>query len=243
MSPKASEPNLLRQDDVYRVLRLFLVCATSLSQQVFPLLTNKLAVLGIRQPRLTAAKKHNACGSQDDQAGEQGQHAEADELTVGDEDPGGVDCLLQGDFEQVSLRGSEKLVEGVSRERVVLRSQRQHSVVQRPGTNWLRLGLQPVLQGTCGASKPFLANTPEGSIRLTNACAPVGARPAGTGREAGGVITSKTSEVVRTDTCEGQAVVCTVASVEAGVRLAAVNADFTEVSRKSRGTQAGRVSC
>lgn len=69
--PKAGESNLLRQDDVYRVFRLFLARAASFSQQVLPLLPDKLAVLGIRQPRLTAAKKHNACSAQDDQAGEQ----------------------------------------------------------------------------------------------------------------------------------------------------------------------------
>lgn len=155
---------------------------------------------------------------------------------MGDKDAGGVDCLLQGDLEQVSLRRSEELVEGVSREGVVLRSQRKHSVVHGPGADWLGPGFWPVLQGTCGTCKPFLANAPEGSIRLTNTRAPVGARPAGAGRQAGGVITSETSEAVRTDTCEGQAVVCTVATVETGVRLAAVNADLTEVSRKSRGT-------
>ncbi|KAG7224167.1 hypothetical protein INR49_019902 [Caranx melampygus] len=65
---------------------------------VLPLLPNKLAVLGISQPCLTAAKKHNACGAQDDQAGEQGQYAKTDELTLGDEDTGGVDSLLQGDL-------------------------------------------------------------------------------------------------------------------------------------------------
>lgn len=69
--PKAGESNLLWQDDVYRVFRLFLACAASFSQQVLPLLPDKLAVLDIRQPRLTAAKKHNACSAQDDQAGEQ----------------------------------------------------------------------------------------------------------------------------------------------------------------------------
>lgn len=94
MSPKACESNLLRQDDVYRVLRLLLARAACLSQQVFSLLSNKLAILGISQPGLATAKKHNACGAQDDQAGKQGQHAEADELTVGDQDAGGVDGLL-----------------------------------------------------------------------------------------------------------------------------------------------------
>lgn len=88
MSPKAGESNFLRQDDVYRVLRLILARAASFPQQVFPLLSNKLAVPGISQPCLAAAKKHNACGAQDDQAGEQRQHAEADQLTVGDEDAG-----------------------------------------------------------------------------------------------------------------------------------------------------------
>lgn len=115
-------------------------------------------------------------------------------------------------------------------------------MIHRPGADRLGPGLWPVLQGTCGTCKPFLANAPEGSIRLTNTRAPVGARPSGAGREAVGVITSETTEAVRTDACEGQAVACTVATIEAGVRLTAVNADLTKVSRKSRGTQTGRVS-
>lgn len=98
MSPKAGESNLLGQDDVYGVLRLFLVSGAGLSQQVFPLLPNKLAILGISQPCLTATKKHNACGAQDNQAGEQGQYAKTDQLTLGDEDTRGVDGLLQGDL-------------------------------------------------------------------------------------------------------------------------------------------------
>lgn len=200
------------------------------------MLPNKLAVLGISQPCLTAAKKHNACGAQDDQAGEQGKYAKADKLTVGDEDAGGVDGLLQGDLEQVSFRRSEELVEGVSGEGVMLWGQRKHSVICRPGAYRLGLGLRSVLQGTCGTCKPFLANTPEGSIRLADTRAPVSAGPSRTGRQAGGVVTSETSEAVRTGTREGQAVICAVPTVEAGVRLAAVNADLTEVSRKSRGT-------
>ena len=241
MSPKAGESYLFRQDDVYWVLRLFLARPAALSQQVFPLLPDELAVLGISQPRLAAAKKHDSRGAQDDQAGEQGEHAEANELPVGDEDAGGVHRLLQGDLEQVPVRRPEKLVEGVSREGVVLRSQGKHSVVHRPGTDRLGPGFGPVLQGTCGTCKPLLANAPECSIRLTNTHAPVGAGPAGAGREAAGVITSETGEAVRTDACEGQAVARAVASVEAGVRLAAVNADLAEVSRKPRRTQTCRV--
>lgn len=236
MSPKAGESNLFRQDDVYWVLRLFLAAASCLSQQVLPLLPNKLAVFGIGKPRLAAAKEHNACCAQNDQAGEQGQHAKADELTVGDEDAVGVDRLLQGDLEQVSLGRSEKLVEGVSRERVVLGSQCKYPVIHRPGADRLGPGLRPVLQGTCGTCKPFLANAPEGSIRLTETRAPVGARPCGAGRGAVGVVTSETSEAVRTDARKGQTVACTVATIEAGVRLTAVSADLTKVSRKSRGT-------
>lgn len=225
------------------MLRLLLARAAGVSQQVFPLLPNKLAVLGISQPRLTAAKKHNACSAQDDHACEQGQHAEADELTVGDEDARGVDRLLKGDLQQVSLGRSEELVEGVSREGVVLRSQSKHSVVHRPGTDRLGPGLRSVLERTRGTCKPFLANAPEGSIRLTDTRAPVGAGPASAGRQADGVVTGETGEAERTDAREGQAVVCTVATVEAGVRLAAVNADLTEVSGKSRGTQTGGVTC
>lgn len=234
MSPKAGESNLLRQDDIYRVLQLFLACAAGFSQQVFPLLPNKLAVLGVSQPRLAAAKKHNTCGAQDDEAGEQGQHAKTDKLTVGDKDARRMDCLLQGNLEQISLRWSEELVEGVSRERVMLWSEREHSVVHRPGTDRPGPGLRSILQGTYGTCKPFLANAPESSIRLTNTRAPVGTGLPGTGRERGGVITSETCEAVRTDTCEGQAVVCTVATIEAGVRLTAVDNDLTEVSGKSR---------
>lgn len=155
---------------------------------------------------------------------------------MGDKDAMRVDCLLQGDLEQVSLRRSEKLVEGVSRERVVLGSQCKYSVIRRPGADWLGPGLRPVLQGTCGTCKPFLANALEGSIRLTKTRAPVGTRPSGTGRGAAGVVTSETGEAVRTDACKGQAMACAVATIEAGVRLTAVNADLTEVSRKSRGT-------
>lgn len=230
MSPKAGEPNLLRQDDVYGVARLILAHSAGLSQQVFPLLPNKLAVLGVSQPRLAAAKKHDTCGAKDDQAGEQGQHAKTDKLTVCDEDARGVDRLLQGNLEQISLRGSEQLVEGVSRERVMLRSQREHSVIHRPGTGLLGLGLRSVLQGTFGTREPFLANTPERPIRLIDTSAAVGAGLAGAGREAGGVVTSETSETTRTGAREGQAVARTVATVEAGVGLAAVNTDLTDVS-------------
>lgn len=180
MSPKAGESNLLRQDDIYRVLRLLLAHPSCFSEQVFPLLSNKLAVLGIGQPRLTAAKKNNARSSKYDQAGEQGQHAEADELTVGDEEAGGVHSLLQGDLEEVSLRRSKELVKGVSRERVVLRSQSKQPVVHGPGADWFGPCFWSVLQRTCGTCKPFLANTAEGSIWLTNTHALVGAGPAST---------------------------------------------------------------
>lgn len=137
--------------------------------------------------------------------------------------------LLQGDLEQVSLGWSKQFVECMSREGVVLWSQSKHSV-HRLGSS--RLGSVPwsVLQGACGTCKPFLANTPEGSIRLTDTGALVGTGPAGAGREAGGVITSETREAMWTDTCESQAMICTVAAIEARVRPAAVNTDLTEVS-------------
>lgn len=236
MSPKAGESNLLRQNDVYRVLRLVLACAAGFSQQVFPLLSNKLAVLGICQPRLAAAEKNDARCTQDDQAGEQSQQAEADQLTVGDEDAGGVHGLLQGDLEEVSLWRSEELVEGVSREGVVLRSQGKQSVVHGPGTDRLGSGFWSVLQGTGGTCKPFLADALEGAIGLPNTHALVGTGPAGAWRQASGVVTSESCEAVWTGTHEGQPVVCAVATIEAGVRQAAVNVDLTEVSRKSRGT-------
>lgn len=76
------------------MLLLFLAVAACLSQQVFPLLPNKLAVLGISQPCFAAAKKHDACGTQDHQAGEKGQHTKAEELTVGDQDARGMNRLL-----------------------------------------------------------------------------------------------------------------------------------------------------
>lgn len=224
MSPLAGESNLFRQDDIYRVLCLFLSHASCLSQQVFPLLSNQLAVLGISQPRLAAAKKHNAHSAQDDQAGEQGQHAKADKLTMGDDDALGVDRLLQGDLQQVPLRLSEELVEGVSGDRIVLRSQRQDS------------DLWTLLQGTRGTREPFLANAPESSTRLSDTRSPVATRSSNAGREAGGVVTRETTETVRTDAREGQAVTRTVPAVKAGVRLTAVNGDLTKVSRKSRRT-------
>lgn len=189
MFPKAAKSYFLRQDDVHGVLRLFLSCAARLSQQVLPLLSNELAVLGVSQPRLAAAKKHNAGRSQDDQAGQQGQHSEADELTVCDQDAGGMDCLLQRDLQQVSFRWSEELVEGVSGDGVVLRGQREHSALCDPVADHLALGLQSVLQGTRGACERLLANTPEGSIRLTDARTPVAAGKVRARREASGDVT------------------------------------------------------
>jgi len=135
VSPKARESNLLWQDDVYGVLWLLLARAANFSQQVLPLLPNKLAVLCISQPRLTAAKKHNSCSAQNNQAGEQGQHAKAYKLTVGNKNTRRVDGLLQGDLEQVSLRWSQQLVKGMSGEGVVLWSESKHSVVQWPSTD------------------------------------------------------------------------------------------------------------
>lgn len=123
----------------------------------------------------------------------------------------------------------------------MLRSQCKHSVVHWSGTDLLGSGLRSVLHGACGACKPFLANAPEGSVRLADTCSSIGAGPASTRRQARGVVTGESGEVLRTHTSEGQAVVCTVATVEAGVRLAAVNVDLAVVSRKSRGTHAGRV--
>lgn len=239
MSPKARESNLLWQNDVHRVLRLFCAGSTRFLQQMFPLLPDQLAVLGVSQPRLTAAKKHNARGTQDDEAGEQGQHAEADELPVGDQDARGMDRLLQGDLEQVSVGRSEEFVEGVCREGVMLRSQREHPVLHVPGTAKFGLGLWSVLQGTRGACKPLRANAPEGSIRLTVARAAIGTGPAGAGREAAGVVASEAREAVGADAGKGQAVVCAVASVEAGVRLAAVGADLAVIASESGGTHAG----
>lgn len=232
--PEAGESNLLRQDDVYRVFRLFLAAAASFSQQVLPLLPDELAVLGICQPRLTAAKKHNACSTQDNQTGEQCQQAEADKLTMRNKDTGRVNRLLQRDLEQVPLGWSEQFVEGMSREGVVLWSQSKHSV-HRLGSSRLGSAPRSVLQGARGTCKPFLANTPEGSIRLTDTGALVGTGPAGAGGEAGGVVTRETRGAVWTDTCESQAMICTVPAIEARVRLAAVSTDLTEVSRKSRG--------
>lgn len=115
-------------------------------------------------------------------------------------------------------------MEGVSGDRIVLRSQRQDS------------DLWTLLQGTCGTCEPFLANAPERSIRLTDTRSPVAAWPSNAGREAGGVVTRETTETVRTDAREGQAVTRTVPAVKAGVRLTAVNGDLTKVSRKSRRT-------
>lgn len=234
VSPKAGESNLLGQDQVYRVLQLFLARAAGFSQQVVPLLPNELAVLGVGQPRLAAAEEHDARGAQDDEAGEQGQHAKAEQLTVGDEDARGVDRLLQGDLEQISLRGSEQLVEGVSREGVMLRSEREHPVVRGPASDRSGPGPGSFLQGTSRPGKAFLANAPERSVGLTHARAPVGAGPAAAGRQRGRVVASETGEAAGTVAREGQAVVRTVAAVEAGVGLAAVHTHLAEVSGKSR---------
>lgn len=116
----------------------------------------------------------------------------------------------------------------------MLWSQCKHSVVWVSGR--LGFGLWFVLQRAGGTCKPFLANAPEGSIRLTHTYASVGTRPVGAGKEAGGVVTREAREAVGAGTCKRQAVVCAVAAIEAGVGLAAVNVDLTEVSGKSGGT-------
>lgn len=204
---------------------------------MFPLLANEPAVFNVSQPCLTAAEEHNAGGSQDNQACDQSQHTEANQLTVGDEDAPGVDCLLQGDLKQVSLRRSEKLVEGVSGEGIMLRGQCEHSMIHWPGAD-----LCPLLHSTRGPFEPSRADATEGPVRLADARAPVAARRSSAGREAGGVVARETAESVLTGACESQAVARAVPAVEAGVRLTAVDRDLTKVSRKSRGTQAGRVS-
>lgn len=224
------------------MLRLFLARAADLFQQVFPLLPNELAVLCISQPRLATAEEHDSCSAQDNQAGEQGQQAEADELSVGDEDARRVHRLLQGDLKQVSLRWSQQLVKGVGREGVVLRSQSKHSVVHWLGASSLGSALGSVMKGTRGTRKPFLASAAKRSVGLTDARSLVGTGLAGAGRQAG-VVTRETSEAEWAGARESEAVVCTVATVEAGVGLAAVNTDVTEVSGKSRGTCTGRRSC
>lgn len=88
MSAKAAQPDLLREDDVDGVLRLLVppAAATHLLQQVLSLLSHQLAVLRVSQPRFASAKKNDARGAQNNQAGEQGQHAKAQQLSVGDED-------------------------------------------------------------------------------------------------------------------------------------------------------------
>lgn len=221
------------------MLLLLLARAPCLFEQVFPLLPHQLAVLGVGQPRLAAAEEHDARRAQDDQAGEQGQHAEADELAVGDEDALGVHRLLQRDLQQVPLGRPEELVEGVRGQGVVLRREREHSVVHGPGDRRLGPGFRPVLLGTAGTREPFLANAAEASVGLTDTGAPVGARPSGAGRRAAGVVARETGEAQRTEALEGQAAARAVAAVEAGVRLTAVGADLAKVPRKSRGTQTG----
>lgn len=164
MSPEAAESDLLRQDDVHRVLLLLPARASRLPQQVLPLLAHQLAVLGVGQPGLAAAEEHDARGAQDHQAGEQRQQAEAEQLAVGDQHAAGVHRLLQGDLEQVPLGRPEELVEGVSRQGVVLRCQRRKPVVgglvhgRRP-----RPGFRPLLlQGAVGSGERLVAGTAEG---------------------------------------------------------------------------------
>lgn len=235
MSPKAGESNLFRQDDVYGVLRLLRGDASRLPQQVFPLLPDKPAVLDVGQPRLAAAEEHDPGGSQDDQAGDQRQHSEADQLPVGDQDAAGVHRLLQGDLQQVPLRRPEELVEGVSGEGVVLRGQRQHPVVPRPGGGDLR----PMLLSARGSLEPPRADAAERTVGLGDARAPVAARRPGAGPGGGGGVAGETGEPALTGAGEGQAEAGAVAAVEAGVGLTAVNGRLAEVSGKSRGTRAG----
>lgn len=175
VSSKAGESNLLWEDDIYRVFHVLLAGASSFSQQVFSLLTYELAVLGICHPCLTATKKHDARGAQDDQAGEQGQDAEADELTLSDQDSRRVDGLFQGDLQQVSFGRSEQPVEGVSREGVMLWGQRIRPVVCGPGAAQLGPAPRSVLQGTRETCQPFGTNAAKGSIRLTDTRAPISA--------------------------------------------------------------------
>lgn len=156
---------------------------------------------------------------------------------MGDEDAAGVDRLLQGDLKQVPLRRSEKLVEGVSGEGIMLRGQCKHSMIHWPGAD-----LCPLLHSTRGPFEPPWADATESPVRLANARAPVAARRSSTGREGGSVVARETGESVLTGACEGQAAACAVPAIEAGVRLTAVDRDLTKVSRKSRRTQAGRVS-
>lgn len=56
----------------------------------------------------------------------------------------------------------------------MLWGQSEHPVVHGPGCDRLGPGFWSVLQGTCGTCKPFLANAPKRSVRLTDTRAPVG---------------------------------------------------------------------
>lgn len=119
----------------------------------------------------------------------------------------------------------------------MLRGQCEHSMIHWPGAD-----LWPLLHSTRGPFEPPRADATESPVRLANARAPVAARRSSAGREAGGVVARETGESALTGACEGQAAARAVPTVEAGVRLTAVDRDLTKVSGKSRGTQAGRVS-
>ncbi|TNN36994.1 hypothetical protein EYF80_052847 [Liparis tanakae] len=169
--PEAGEADLLRQDEVHaaaRLLRARLLLAArgaGSAQQALPLLPEQLAVLGVGSPRRAAPEEHDARGAQDHRAGEQRQHAEADELAVGGEDAGRARRVPQGDLQQVSVGRPEELVEAVGGEGVVLRRQREHSAVRGPGAD--------LPQGARGTREPFVAGAPEGAV------GPADARPPG----------------------------------------------------------------
>lgn len=164
VSPEAAESDLLRQDDVHRVLLLLPARASRLPQQVLPLLAHQLAVLCVGQPRFTAAEEHDARGAQDHQAGEQRQQAEAEQLAVGDQHTVGVHRLLQGDLQQVPLGRPQELVEGVSRQGVMLRRQCRKPVVGGlAGSRRPRPDFRPLLmEGTVGSREGLMAGTVEG---------------------------------------------------------------------------------
>lgn len=241
MPAKAAQPDLLGEDDVDRVLGLVLppAPAAHLLQQVLPLLPDQLAVLCVSQPRLASAKEHDARGAQNNQAGEQGQHAKAHQLPVGDQDALRVHRLLQGDFEEVPVRRAQQLVEGVSREGVVLRCERENPMLHRLRRDRLDSHSGSVLERTGGTRKPLLAKAAEGPVRLPHARAAVSAGPTGARRQVQGVVASEAREIQRAQAGEGQAVVGAGAAVEAGVGLAAVHVDLAVVPREARGAHAG----
>lgn len=126
MPPIVTEPDLLRQDDVDRLLGVG-------SQEEIPLLPHKLPVPAVGHPHLAAVEEDDACRDQHHQTGEETQNHETDDLAAGDQ-------------RSRCLNRPEKLVE--SRRGVVLRF---NSALELVDVKFTR---RPGESGRAGAADP-----------------------------------------------------------------------------------------